>query len=79
DVIPGVTLDLKAETTSTVNLSLNVDKEGTKETVQAFVDSYNKLADTYKRLTAYNADTETGGPLQGDFSARQMMGEVRSI
>jgi flagellar hook-associated protein 2 len=79
DVIPGVTLDLKAETTSAVNLSLSVDKEGTKESVQAFVDSYNKLADTYKRLTAYNADTESGGPLQGDFSARQIMGEVRSI
>jgi flagellar hook-associated protein 2 len=79
DVIPGVTLDLEAETTSAVNLSLNVDKEGTKETVQAFVDSYNKLADTYKRLTAYNADTEKGGDLQGDFSAREIMGEVRSI
>lgn len=79
DVIPGVTLDLKAETTSAVNLSLSVDKEGTKESVQAFVDSYNKLADTYKRLTAYNADSETGGALQGDFSARQIMGEVRSI
>lgn len=79
DVIPGVTLDLKAETTSAVNLSLNVDKEATKETVQTFVDSYNKLADTYKRLTAYNADTESGGALQGDFSARQIMGEVRSI
>jgi flagellar hook-associated protein 2 len=79
DVIPGVTLDLKAETTSAVNLSLSVDKEGTKESVQAFVDSYNKLADTYKRLTAYNADTESGGALQGDFSARQIMGEVRSI
>ncbi len=79
DVIPGVTLDLKAETTSTVNLSLSVDKEATKETVQAFVDSYNKLADTYKRLTAYNADTETGGALQGDFSARQIMNEVRGI
>jgi flagellar hook-associated protein 2 len=79
DVIPGVTLDLKAETTSAVNLSLRVDKEGTKESVQAFVDSYNELADTYKRLTAYNADTESGGALQGDFSARQIMGEVRSI
>ena len=79
DVIPGVTLDLKAETTSAVNLSLNVDKEGTKGSVQAFVDSYNKLADTYKRLTAYNTDTESGGALQGDFRARQIMGEVRSI
>jgi len=79
DVIPGVTLDLKAETTSANNLSLSVNKEATKEAVQAFVDSYNKLADTYKRLTAYNADTETGGALQADFSARQIMGEVRSI
>jgi flagellar hook-associated protein 2 len=47
--------------------------------VQAFVDSYNRLADTYKRLTAYNAETEKGGNLQGDFSARQIMNEVRSI
>jgi flagellar hook-associated protein 2 len=79
DVIPGVTLDLKAETTSAVNLSLNVDSAATRETVQAFVDSYNKLADTYKRLTAYSADTESGGTLQGDFSARQIMNDVRSI
>jgi len=79
DVIPGVTLDLKAETTSPVNLSLSVDKDATKQTVQAFVDSYNKLADTYKRLTGYNSDTESGGALQGDYLARQIMGDVRSI
>lgn len=79
DVIPGVTLDLKAETTTAVELSLGVDKDATQESVQAFVDAYNKLADTYDRLTGYNAESESGGALQGDFSARQVMNEVRNI
>lgn len=79
DVIPGVTLELKAETTSAVGLSLGVDKTATKETVQAFVDAYNKLATTYDRLTGYDADSESGGALQGDFSARQIMSQVRGL
>lgn len=80
DVISGVTLDLKSANVGEVsNLSVSVDKETTKESVQAFVDSYNSLVTTFSSLTGYNADTERGGALQGDFTARQIMNDVRSI
>lgn len=78
DIISGVTLDLKETTSGPINLSLNVDTEATRKTVQSFIDEYNKLTDTYNRLTSYNADNQTGGRLQGDFSARQIMGEIRN-
>lgn len=78
DIISGITLELKAESTGPKSLSVAVDTSATKEKVQAFVDAYNKLADTYKQLSGYNAETERAGALQGDFTARQILNEVRS-
>lgn len=80
DVISGVTLDLQsAEVGQVSNLSVSVDTEATRESLQAFVDSYNSLATTFASLTGYNDSTETGGALQGDFTARQIMNDIRSI
>lgn len=80
DAIGGVTLDLNsANVGQTVSLAVAVNSESTKESVQAFVDSYNSLVSTYSSLTGYNADTETGGALQGDYTARQIMNDVRSL
>ncbi|WP_432697712.1 flagellar filament capping protein FliD [Marinobacterium sp. YM272] len=80
DVIDGVTIDLKvAEVDRTVGLFVSVDTSATQKTVQAFVDSYNNLVNTFTSLTGYDADKESGGALQGDFTARQIMNDVRSI
>jgi len=80
DVISGVTLDLKsAEVGQVSSLSVSVDTETTRESLQSFVDSYNSLVTTFSSLTGYNESTETGGALQGDFTARQIMSDIRSI
>jgi len=80
DVISGVTLDLKsAEVGQVSSLSVSVDTETTRESLQSFVDSYNSLVTTFSSLTGYNESTETGGALQGDFTARQIMNDIRSI
>jgi len=80
DVISGVTLDLKdAEIGKVSNLSVSVDTASTKESLQTFVDSYNTLATTFANLTGYDADSEEGGALQGDYTARQIMNDIRSI
>lgn len=80
DAIGGVTLDLKsASAGQIINLSVSVDTASTKESLQTFVDSYNALATTFANLTGYDADDEEGGALQGDYTARQIMNDIRSI
>jgi len=80
DAISGVTLSLKSTNIDeTISLSISVDSEETTSSVQAFIDSYNKLVDTYTSLTSYNSDTGKSGKLQGDFATRQIMQEVRAI
>jgi len=43
DVVPGVTLNVKAASDKSVNLKIEPDREKVKEAVVAFVGNYNKL------------------------------------
>jgi flagellar hook-associated protein 2 len=60
DVIEGVTLTLQAESTpgSTTALSVDRDSEAVTESVQAFVDAFNKVRTTISELRS--------GELEGD-------------
>jgi len=77
DAITGVTLELKSEGLSSLNVS--VDTETTKESFQEFVDSYNALISTYKSLSSYDESTNTAGPLSGDFTIRSIIDNTKSI
>ena len=78
DVIQGVEIDLNDLTGSApVTVNIDEDREGVQQLISDFVDSFNNFANTANALTDYNADTGTAGALQGDFSARSIIGQVR--
>ncbi|MCC7221365.1 MAG: flagellar filament capping protein FliD [Candidatus Contendobacter sp.] len=78
-VVPGVTLNLKSKSTTPATLTIAQDSTVTTKAVSDFVTAYNKLMDTSKSLTAYNAQTGEKGALLGDSSARSIIGRIRSL
>lgn len=79
DALPGVTLNLLAQTTAPTQLSVDLDKTAIKTKIQSFQDAYNKLYADLKTQTAYNAASKKGGPLLGDNTAVSMQGMLRSL
>ncbi|MCV6604562.1 MAG: flagellar filament capping protein FliD, partial [Porticoccaceae bacterium] len=78
DVIAGVDIDLKDLSGSApVTVTIAEDQDSVKSLISDFVDSFNSFANTANTLTDYNADTGNAGALQGDFSARSIIGQVR--
>jgi len=79
EVIGGLTLTLtEAAPGSPTTLAIGNDSEGSVERVSEFVKAYNELVKSLRELTAFNADSGTGGPLLGDPTARNFLNSVRS-
>jgi len=77
EAVQGVTLTVKEVGSSTLNISRNTG--AVKSNVETFVKAYNDLNGTLKKLTGYNADTKTGGALQGDSTAQSVQSQVRRM
>ena len=75
DAIQGVTLDVSAVGSST--LTVSKDTAAISTAVNGFVKAYNELNKTMGTLTKYNAETQTGGVLQGDASVRAIQSQLR--
>jgi flagellar hook-associated protein 2 len=73
--IQGVTLAIGAVGSTSVVVAK--DTTSVKSAVTAFVKAYNDLNTTIKGLTAYNADTNTGGALLGDSGALAIQTRLR--
>ncbi|GLP94981.1 flagellar filament capping protein FliD [Paraferrimonas sedimenticola] len=79
NVINGISLDL-TETTGgePVWISVAKDQEKITEALVAFVDAYNEIQDLISKDSSYNAETESGGPLQGDSLVRGLSSQLKS-
>jgi len=76
DVIPGVTLNLR--NTGSVTVTLNRNTDDLQQNLENFVAGYNGLADAIGGYTGYDAETKTGGVLQGDTTVNSMLYGIRS-
>jgi flagellar hook-associated protein 2 len=76
--VEGLTLSLKQVSATPVNIAVNNDTTTLLASVNSFVKSYNDLNTTITNLTKYDAATSTGGPLQGDFTALNVLNQLRS-
>ncbi|HFQ9141570.1 TPA: flagellar filament capping protein FliD [Enterobacter cancerogenus] len=66
-LIEGVTIDLTATTDGKpLTITVGTDTAGTTEQLQGFIDSYNTLKDTLKKLTQSGNDKEERGAFAGD-------------
>ena len=77
--LDGVVLELKQLSTEPVQVAVNRDLAGMEASVRSFVTEFNKLQTGLSAVAGYNADTEQGGLLQGDFTINALEGRIRSV
>lgn len=78
--IQGVDLTLKdLSGTAPITLSVAEDRAGVKEAINTFVEGYNQFISVANTLTSYDATSNNAGVLQGDFSARSIVGQLRQV
>jgi flagellar hook-associated protein 2 len=78
EAIPGVTLDLlKGEIGKTTTLNINVDKEGIKTAISAFVEGYNEVISFITAQSSINGSA--GGALGGDASVNAVKRRLQNM
>jgi flagellar hook-associated protein 2 len=78
NVVDGMTLTLKKETASAVDVTTAPDKDAIKKKVEAFVTAYNDLNKELAAQTKYDATSKTAGTLQGDSAAVSLRNALRT-
>ncbi|HLL11726.1 MAG TPA: flagellar filament capping protein FliD, partial [Rubrivivax sp.] len=78
-VIDGLTLTLRKESATPVNVAVNRDTEAVSNAVKSFAEAYNALVKFIGEQTKYDAASKVGGPLQGDSAAGSIQSQLRSI
>jgi flagellar hook-associated protein 2 len=77
--IEGLSINLqKAAAGTTVTVAVANDAVAIKQSVKGFVDAYNGVIDTVKRVTAFNAENRSAAPLLGDGQTRGIVASLRS-
>lgn len=77
--IQGVSLTLSKPTSSPVTIAVGADTAALKKGVEAFVGAYNELSRFLSTQTRYDASTKLAGALQGDATALNLQGRLRSL
>jgi flagellar hook-associated protein 2 len=77
--LPGVTIDLKAVTTSSATMSISEDVTLAVKNVDDFVTAYNVLNKTLSDLTKYDATTKTASLFQADSSILGLQNVLRNM
>lgn len=79
DVLPGVTLNLTATTTSSSDLVLSTDATATQTNLQKFVDAYNALMTPVRRHLNVQTNDDTTKTLAGEQSVRQLQSSMQGL
>lgn len=79
NVADGLSITVNKVSTSPVNLTLSTDTAAMTTAINAFVSAYNSLNSYVRSQTKYDAESKTGGPLQGDPSIIGFANQLRSI
>lgn len=82
DVVPGLTLDLQATTSSAASVVITRDGSGLKGKVQDLVQAYNDLVSDFKILTGPKSENEDdifSGSLRGDATPRIVLAQIRDV
>ncbi|MEO0435479.1 MAG: flagellar filament capping protein FliD [Pseudomonadota bacterium] len=77
NVIDGLDLTLLATTTSPVTLTTSENTQAVRTAIEDFVNGFNNFTGVVNSLTAFDPATSSAGPLQGDFTARSIINQVR--
>ncbi len=80
DVVPGLTLNLKATTTSAASVDLTRDTSTIKDNIKAIVTAYNDAVTIFGEVSDPKSTFETyGATLVGDSTVRTVKQQLRSM
>ncbi|WP_088281814.1 flagellar filament capping protein FliD [Ideonella sp. A 288] len=79
NVVDGLTISLLKETTAPVDVTVSADSAAIKQKLTDFVAAFNDLSGFLRTQMAYNADSKTGGILQGDQSVMSLQRQLRDV
>ena len=80
DVIEGLTLSIKdADEDTTINISVERDRDAIKTKLEEFVDAYNAYADFVEENSQYDDETGEAGVLLGDISATTIDSKISNV
>ena len=79
DVVDGLTMTLQKTTSTPVDVTVKSDTASVRSSITDFVASFNALASYLHTQTSYNADSKSGGSLQGDQGALGMQSQLRAV
>lgn len=77
DLFDGLTLDLKRTTEQAVTITSERDVDAAVDRVADLVERINETLETISELAAYDPETGSAGPLQGDATARRIADDLR--
>lgn len=78
DLVGGLTIDLKAVTTSAVTITASLDKAAIKSNITGLLDKYNEVMRAIDKQFSYNAETKEAGILLGDQFLLQLQTGLRA-
>jgi len=78
-VVDGLTLRLRQQSATAVDVNVARDPAAVKEAVQKFADAFNELARYIAEQTKYDPTSKVGGPLQGDSAVGGLLGRLRGL
>ncbi|MCW5657895.1 MAG: flagellar filament capping protein FliD [Burkholderiaceae bacterium] len=78
NIVDGMTLTLKQQTASAIEVTTAPDKDAIKKKIEAFVTAYNDLNKELAAQTKYDAASKTAGTLQGDSAAVSLRAALRA-
>ena len=79
NVVDGLSVTLLKPTSGDVEVNVASDTPTVKAAVTDFVAAFNTLSGFIRTQTAYNADSKTGGALQGDQATLALQSQLRGV
>lgn len=79
DALTGITVNLKATTTSATTINITRDTSAIEKKITDFVTAYNNTIGLMASQGSYDTTTKTGGPLNGETSLRSIKSQLRNI
>lgn len=81
NVIDGLTVTLQKTTAANTPTQIDVtaDTASIKTAITDFVSAFNTVASYIRTQTAYNAESKTGGTLQGDQGTLAIQNQLRAV
>lgn len=79
DAIPGVTLELKEETTTPFTVSVQADSSSMKTSLEDFVKKYNSVIGRIHSVSGFGSNTGSSAALKGDSTLRSITNRLSSM